>query len=289
MNATDHYRPVSKWPAKLRPAADFLSDAYALLRYGGKKHPEKAKRDALALAAHLSDYWRVKELGEAINVATGRGQSSPRSNVITGPPPEGLDGLGLFKRDPPPGRNVPFRIVLTPKGEEVVAASRPPEILEVEDLASGYTRRSLAQGLRLSPKERHAVEMHAMALAEEYLEKELGWRVRDVHLTHSYDFECTRGSEALIVEVKGTTSTGERIVITQKEVATHRARHPNNALIVVHSINLTRGSDDPEVDGGELLMCYPWKIDDDKLRPLAYQYSIRGDKLAGRLGGSGSA
>jgi hypothetical protein len=90
-----------------------------LLRLGGKKHPERAKRDALSLAAHLSGYWRPKELGNAINVAMGGGgRASPRTNVITERPPGGLKGLGLFERDPLAGS--PFGITLTPEGEAAV-------------------------------------------------------------------------------------------------------------------------------------------------------------------------
>jgi hypothetical protein len=131
MNPTDHYLPVSQWPAKLRPAADFLAHAFALLRYGGNKHPENAKRDALALAAHLSGYWRPKELGEAINVAVGGGRASSRTNVITqglgkNGKREGLADLGLFLRDPPDGRSA-FRITLTAKGTAVAAADRADE------------------------------------------------------------------------------------------------------------------------------------------------------------------
>jgi hypothetical protein len=120
----------------------------------------------------------------------------------------------------------------------LAAIGPAPEVLEVESAACGHTlRRGSMQGFGLSPVERQAVEMHAMQLAERHLGN-LGWRVRDVSATHSYDFECTRNGEKLIVEVKGTTSTGDQIVITRNEVAIQRAHHPNNALVVVHSINL---------------------------------------------------
>jgi hypothetical protein len=130
---THPYRPVSQWPAKLRPAADFLAHAYALLRAGGSKHPERAKRDALALAAHLSGYWAPKELGKAINVAVGGGSGSTRRNVIKSGlnkkgKRDGLADLDLFICDPPD--SYPCRITLTPKGEALMAAqgikSPPP-------------------------------------------------------------------------------------------------------------------------------------------------------------------
>jgi hypothetical protein len=155
----------------------------------------------------------------------------------------------------------------------------PPEVVEVQRAAAGQPiRRGNGQGFGLTAKERQVVEKHAMRLAKAHLNN-LHWRVRDVSSTKPYDFECTRGLERMIVEVKGTTSTGEQIVVTRNEVAAHRARHPNNALIIVHSIDLQRLlSENPKADGGTLLMISPWEVREDQLRPLAFQYTVqRGD------------
>jgi MrcB-like, N-terminal domain/Domain of unknown function (DUF3883) len=154
-------------------------------------------------------------------------------------------------------------------------ATPPPEVLEVETVAAGQPeRRGISQGFGLSTAERRVVEMHAMRLAKEHLES-LQWRARDVSTTRPYDFECKRASEEMIVEVKGTTSTGEQIVLTKNEVAVHRARHPNNALIVVHSITLTRTPDTPSAEGGTLFMLSPWEIVESQLQPLAFQYTVQ--------------
>jgi hypothetical protein len=90
----------------------------------------------------------------------------------------------------------------------------------------------------------------------------------------------------MIVEVKGTTSIGEQIVLTKNEVAVHRARHPNNALIIVYSITLTRTQDNPSAEGGELMMLSPWEIVGAQLRLLAFQYTlpISSDPFSYRLG-----
>ena len=106
--------------------------------------------------------------------------------------------------------------------------------------------------------------------------RELNWHVRDVSSSRPYDFECSRGDEKLAVEVKGTTSVGQHIVLTRNEVAAHRSRHPNTALIVVHSINLDRDPG-PKAKGGTLRMFTPWKVEDEQLRPLAYQYRVPPD------------
>ena len=148
-----------------------------------------------------------------------------------------------------------------------------PEAIEVERAASGQVEpKRGGQGFGLRPAERRAVEQRAMVMAKRHLE-DLGWRVRDVSLTRPYDFECARVGEQLVVEVKGTTSVGEQVVVTRNEVAAQRAHHPNNALILVHSIQLARVPE-PTATGGALQMISPWQIEDDRLQPLAFQYSI---------------
>jgi Protein NO VEIN, C-terminal len=150
----------------------------------------------------------------------------------------------------------------------------PPEIIEVERAASGQPQHSKTQGFGLSVAERRAVELRAMALAKSHLQK-LGWHVRDVSATHPYDFECTRGDQKLIVEVKGTTSTGDEVVVTRNEVEVQRTRHPNNALIVVHSVDLVRSAGAPKADAGTLLMRSPWNIEDSHLRPIAFRCAVQ--------------
>jgi hypothetical protein len=156
----------------------------------------------------------------------------------------------------------------------------PPEVIEVETTASGQSlRRSKMQGFGLSVAERRAVELHAMALAKAHLQK-LGWHVRDVSATHSYDFECTQGEQKMIVEVKGTTSTGDEIVVTHNEVEVQRTRHPNNALIVVHAIDLERSTEAPKAHGGKLSMRSPWKIEESHLRPIAFRCTVQREELS---------
>lgn len=157
----------------------------------------------------------------------------------------------------------------------------PPEVLEVETVAVGQPqRRGSKQGFGLSTAERQAVELRAMQLAKDHLES-LQWRVRDVSATSPYDFVCKRGSEKLIVEVKGTTSTGEQIILTKNEVFAHLALHPNNALIVVHSIDLKSTSGKPKAEGGKLFMLSPWQIRESQLRPLTFQYTVHADGCVG--------
>lgn len=130
------------------------------------------------------------------------------------------------------------------------------------------------QGLRLSAAERVAVERRAVELAVEHL-KGLGYRVKDVGATESYDLDARRGDERLFVEVKGTTSTwhpdGE-IVLTRNEVELHEREYPNTMLVVVGSIALDRAGESPRASGGVLHAVHPWQIARDRLTPITYRY-----------------
>lgn len=86
-----------------------------------------------------------------------------------------------------------------------------------------------------------------------------GWHVvEDVFQQESYDLKCTRGSEELHAEVKGTTTDGIQIVLTRNEVEHARALFPNAALIVVRII---QASSEMQASGGTVAYFSPWEID----------------------------
>jgi len=61
-------------------------------------------------------------------------------------------------------------------------------------------------------------------------------------------------------------------VLTYNEVELHQAEHPNNALAVVKHVVLDRTG--PTARGGELHLIMPWKVEQDRLRPIAYRYQF---------------
>jgi hypothetical protein len=109
----------------------------------------------------------------------------------------------------------------------LVPGDPSPELIAVQSAVAGPLSRHGGQWFGLTAAERRAVEMQAMKLAREYLHKDK-WTVRDVSSQKPYDFECTRDVAELIVEVKGTTSHGEQIVLTKNELDAHLTHHPNN-------------------------------------------------------------
>lgn len=134
-------------------------------------------------------------------------------------------------------------------------------------------RRQRGQGYRITPEARRAVEQHAMQKAETYY-REQGWDVdTSVATTECFDMRCIRGTAELHVEVKGTTSLGEQIVLTRNEVAHAREQYPAIALAIVKNIEIEPG-EPVTVRGGDLVIIEPWRIDDGTLACLAFSYDV---------------
>lgn len=129
------------------------------------------------------------------------------------------------------------------------------------------------QGRGLSGEERRAIEIRAMDVVRDLLEEE-NYVVHDVSLTSSYDFKAIRGEEECFVEVKGTTGGLGSVILTANEVELHHRETPSNGLFVVHSINLERAAEGPVARGGQLFRLQPWTIDNSKLKPIAFSYSL---------------
>ncbi|WP_329187591.1 MrcB family domain-containing protein [Streptomyces sp. NBC_01428] len=109
------------------------------------------------------------------------------------------------------------------------------------------------QGFLLTADERMAIEKRSVLLATEHFQTQ-GWAVKDVGASKPYDLHLTRGDEKLHVEVKGTTSDGSQVILTRAEVDWQRRFAPNNALVIVHSIELDR-TDEPVTASGGILHC----------------------------------
>jgi hypothetical protein len=130
-------------------------------------------------------------------------------------------------------------------------------------------------GRRFTAAENKAIELRAVEETCRHLNG-MGYRTEDVGATRSYDIHATRGDEVIKVEVKGTTTGGEAVVLTTNEVALHLKEHPNTALAIVRGIKLDRSGDEPTASGGELELARPWELDESRLEPIAYRYRVQG-------------
>jgi hypothetical protein len=129
-------------------------------------------------------------------------------------------------------------------------------------------------GERLTAAARRAVELHAMRLAEEWLHAE-GWNPKDCSASQPFDFLAQKADERLFVEVKGTTSTGVKVILTAGEIE-HARQHPGeSALIIVSRIHLdVRDPAKPKASGGVMEVLRPWELPAEQLRAIAYEYTL---------------
>ena len=155
-----------------------------------------------------------------------------------------------------------------------------PEVLEAEQGAARTAGRRTPRGTRpgragqgflLTVDERRAIEHHSVRMATEHFEAQ-GWTVKDVGDKESFDLLLTKGERRLYVEVKGTTSAGREVILTRAEVEKQRKYHPDNALVVVHSIELDRAAAEPATFGGVLHSTSPWVVEDEDLTVISYSY-----------------
>jgi hypothetical protein len=156
-------------------------------------------------------------------------------------------------------------------------SATPPDEVEatIETAERLAGKRPSGQGFGLSQPERQAVERHSMNRAIGYF-ADLGWAtITDVSRSRCFDLLCQRGADELRVEVKGTTSTGARILLTRNEVTHARRVFPRVALYVLADIQLTALEAAVfEAHGGTEVVRDPWDIRVGQLEPLAYRYEL---------------
>ena len=139
-------------------------------------------------------------------------------------------------------------------------------------LASPGQQRAAGAGLRM------AIEMHAEDHAAAHFAG-AGWQVERVGRSRlGYDLECTRPDGSVLhVEVKGTSTLGEKVFLTANEVEHARPSARCGAehiLYVVSQIDVPDGRSS-ECSGGKADVRRPWTISDDDLTPVQYVYFLR--------------
>ena len=142
---------------------------------------------------------------------------------------------------------------------------------EVERYIAPLRAGARGQGRGLSGEERKAVEVAAMQKARAWLQQE-GFIFRDVSSRDCCDFRAQRDGEDWVVEVKGTTGRAGSVLLTRNEVALHRASYPRNILLIVHSLSLSE--DRTSAGGGDLVIHCPWRMDEDRLSAIGYEYRL---------------
>ena len=162
-----------------------------------------------------------------------------------------------------------------PKVVEYIENYGGPVILSQEDeiqeniLTSEYS--SGGQGFQNDVMVRLMIEEHAMNICEKYY---LGkkYKVENVSTTHSCDFIISKAGVSRFIEVKGTQTAGDTIILTKNEVNLSRTQGENMALFLVHSITMNKKT--VKKDSGIVSIIDPWIVSDKRLTPISFTYKI---------------
>jgi uncharacterized protein DUF3883 len=159
--------------------------------------------------------------------------------------------------------------------ESLVSPAQPTPEIEQIVLETLENENAKGQGFLLNKNLRLALESYAMDAAKTYFEStQFVWEDRSRN--HPYDLHCRRGKDVLYVEVKGTQTEGEQIILTNGEVEFARNHKAQMALFILHSITVSEVNGDFQLAGGERNLILPWDVDHGCLSPLSFMYRIRG-------------
>lgn len=147
-------------------------------------------------------------------------------------------------------------------------SSREDEIQE-DVITAGYS--SNGQGFQSNVKVRLMVESYAMRLAKKHYASH-GYEIDDVSAKRPYDLLIKKNGESRFIEVKGTQTAGETIVLTKNEVDLSRTEGERMSLFIVHSIVMNKKS--IKKGSGIINIIDPWRLEDDKLMPISYIYKL---------------
>lgn len=139
----------------------------------------------------------------------------------------------------------------------------------VEALEKSQAR---SQGFQLDSKTRRAIEGHAMEAATGHFTS-LGYTVEDHHKNHPYDLLCLKKKERLYVEVKGTVTAGDDIILTRGEVTFARSHKGEMGLFILHSIQV---SAEGNLSNGQKKVILSWHVDKGRLKPVSFMYELPG-------------
>lgn len=142
-----------------------------------------------------------------------------------------------------------------------------------ENRVTHSPKKSRGQGFGLNAAQRRAVERRAMEIAMDYLHQNNWDAIQDVGEVASYDISAVFQGQVFVIEVKGTTGSGESIILTKNEVQVHKNHFPMNGLFVVSGIELSGPAKDTAT-GGVLKFLSPWDLDMGRLTPLTFSYEV---------------
>lgn len=154
-----------------------------------------------------------------------------------------------------------------------LSSSNPKDVLgEAVQHSQDGSSSPQGQGREEDPQVRLAIEKYAVGLAKQYYQGR-GYDVDE--RGKPYDLHCEKQGELLHVEVKGSRSLLDAVVVTINEVTDARDPAWRSDLYVVDAIELQRGAEgDLICSGGRQRVLPGWYPEDARLKPTQYRYSL---------------
>jgi hypothetical protein len=131
-----------------------------------------------------------------------------------------------------------------------------------------------AAGFQSNAAIREAIEKHSMTKARVYLTGKGYSKFKNTAKYECYDYTCEKKGATHFVEVKGTQTPGKSIILTGNEVKHITAYPSTSILVLVHSISV-KGTKQPRVRGGDVLIRESWKLNPHDLMPMHYMWEVR--------------
>jgi len=134
-------------------------------------------------------------------------------------------------------------------------------------------KKNPTQGFAVSAAYRKAVETHAMEVATKHFTSR-GYEVQDTSLTKPYDLVATKDDAILYIEVKGTSTSGEKILLTKNEVRHAQRYSKQMVLFILKNVQVTKQGGSYATTGGNPHILSPWTIEDNDLTCLSFSYQV---------------
>ncbi len=181
--------------------------------------------------------------------------------------------LGLVVKKNPRWRALLDPYMTGSMAEPNMDADAGPELPEAVMLGAAQEAldRARGQGFAATPGALRAAEARAMRVATAHFRSE-GFDVEDVSAHSPYDLRCTRGREVLRVEVKGTTTKGDVLLLTRNSVNFNRTPKSRMALFMLHSVNVKPARSGVVATGGSKRILRPWNVEEGTLTPIGFTW-----------------
>lgn len=102
----------------------------------------------------------------------------------------------------------------------------------------------------------------------------LGYKVTDMSASCPYDYAAEKGTDVIYIEVKGTSTAGERVILTYGEVEHARAHRGQMVLFILRNVQVTGTPENPVASGGTRTVVEPWEVDVGALTPISYMHRV---------------